>query len=216
MEPRSASPIQAKAGASGAGRPHPPAPSPARRGGAGSARDGTRRKAPRPLMGEGGWGGGVRGSARGWLRQKPPTPYGARGMGRGVSPGSAHPDPPAPPSFGGKGAGGLGPPLRLGLRYVRGLGPAALARLDAERACGPYRSLADFCRRAGVPRAPIENLIAIGAFDSFGLARRELLWQLGLVYRPQGSRPHCPCLPSRTWSLCRCSRRRRSYWPTTL
>jgi error-prone DNA polymerase len=80
----------------------------------------------------------------------------------------------------------------LGLRYVRGLGPAALARLDAERACGPYRSLADFCRRAGVPRAPIENLIAIGAFDSFGLARRELLWQLGLVYRPPGPQAALP------------------------
>jgi len=82
--------------------------------------------------------------------------------------------------------------LRLGLRYVRGLGPAALARLDAERACGPYRSLADFCRRAGVPRAPIENLIAIGACDSFGLARRELLWQLGLVYRPPGPQAALP------------------------
>jgi error-prone DNA polymerase len=67
---------------------------------------------------------------------------------------------------------------------VRGLGPAALARLDAERACGPYRSLADFCRRTGLQRAAIENLIAIGAFDRFGLARRELLWQLGLIYRP--------------------------------
>jgi error-prone DNA polymerase len=75
---------------------------------------------------------------------------------------------------------------------VRGLGPAALARLDAERACGPYRSLADFCRRAGVPRAPIENLIAIGAFDSFGLARRELLWQLGLIYRPPGLQAALP------------------------
>jgi error-prone DNA polymerase len=84
------------------------------------------------------------------------------------------------------------PALRLGLRYVRGLGPTALARLDAERACGPYRSLADFCRRAGVPRAPIENLVAIGAFDSFGLARRELLWQLGLIYRPPSAQAALP------------------------
>src|SRR5262249_37619388 len=74
--------------------------------------------------------------------------------------------------------------IRLGLRYVKGLGPAALAQLDAERACGPYRSLADFCRRGGLPRAAIENLIVVGAFDGLGLARRELLWQLGLLYRP--------------------------------
>jgi error-prone DNA polymerase len=43
-----------------------------------------------------------------------------------------------------------------------------------------------------VPRAPIENLIAIGAFDSFGLARRELLWQLGLLYRPPGLQAALP------------------------
>jgi len=82
--------------------------------------------------------------------------------------------------------------IRLGLRYVRGIGPAALARLDAERAAGPYRSLADFCRRSGLGRAPIENLIAIGAFDGFGLARRELLWQLGLLYRPPGPQAALP------------------------
>src|SRR5262249_27147697 len=68
--------------------------------------------------------------------------------------------PPFPHGEGGR--GGLG--IRLGLRYVKGLGPAAQARLDAERACGPYRSLADFCRRGGLPRAAIENLIVVGAF----------------------------------------------------
>jgi error-prone DNA polymerase len=78
------------------------------------------------------------------------------------------------------------------LRYVRGIGPATLARLDAERACGPYRSLADFCRRSGLARAPIENLIAIGAFDSFGLPRRALLWQLGLLYRPPSAQAALP------------------------
>jgi error-prone DNA polymerase len=30
----------------------------------------------------------------------------------------------------------------------------------------------------------IENLVQVGAFDAFGLNRRELLWQLGLLYRP--------------------------------
>jgi error-prone DNA polymerase len=82
--------------------------------------------------------------------------------------------------------------IRLGLRYVKGLGPAAAGRLDAERACGPYRSLADFCRRGGLPRAAIENLIVVGAFDSLGLARRELLWQLGLLYRPPGPQAALP------------------------
>jgi error-prone DNA polymerase len=37
-----------------------------------------------------------------------------------------------------------------------------------------------------VKREVIENLIACGAFDCFGLERRELIWQLGLVYRSEG------------------------------
>jgi error-prone DNA polymerase len=35
-----------------------------------------------------------------------------------------------------------------------------------------------------VPEQAIENLVQTGAFDAFGLNRRELLWQLGLLYRP--------------------------------
>ena len=75
---------------------------------------------------------------------------------------------------------------------MRGLGPAALERLEAERASGPYRSLADFCRRARLPRAASENLILIGAMDSFGLTRRALLWQLGLLYRPPSKQAALP------------------------
>jgi error-prone DNA polymerase len=51
---------------------------------------------------------------------------------------------------------------------------------------GEYRSLFDFLERTSLKREGIENLIACGAFDRFGLERRELLWQLGLVYRPEG------------------------------
>jgi error-prone DNA polymerase len=38
--------------------------------------------------------------------------------------------------------------------------------------------------RPQVRQEGIENLIQTGAFDAFGLNRRELLWQLGLMYRP--------------------------------
>ncbi|HLZ71622.1 MAG TPA: error-prone DNA polymerase [Dehalococcoidia bacterium] len=75
--------------------------------------------------------------------------------------------------------------LRLGFRYVEGLGETQRERLDAARLAGEYRSLGDFCRRTGLAREAVENLIAIGAFDAFGLERRELLWQLGLIYRPE-------------------------------
>jgi DNA polymerase III alpha subunit len=53
--------------------------------------------------------------------------------------------------------------------------------LPAE-ATRPYTSIHDFCRRTGLRREAVENLIAVGAFDSFGLNRRELIWRLGLVY----------------------------------
>ena len=73
--------------------------------------------------------------------------------------------------------------VRLGYRYVRDIGDQALAVLEQERNRGPYLSLADFCRRTRLSRAAVENLIAIGAFDSFGLSRRRLLWDLPAALR---------------------------------
>ncbi len=73
--------------------------------------------------------------------------------------------------------------IRIGLAYIKSLGGDAARRIVLERADnGPYLSLADFIRRC--PQSPdaIENLIAVGAFDRFGLGRREALWQVGLVH----------------------------------
>ena len=61
------------------------------------------------------------------------------------------------------------------------LGGDAARRIVLEReANGPYRSLADFMRRCPIGSRAIENLIVVGAFDRFGLGRREALWQVGL------------------------------------
>jgi error-prone DNA polymerase len=81
--------------------------------------------------------------------------------------------------------------VRIGLRYVRGLSLEKGAReIEEERGrAGDFRSLFDFIERTRLKREPIENLIACGAFDCFGLERRELLWLLGLVYRPRGRAP---------------------------
>lgn len=70
--------------------------------------------------------------------------------------------------------------FRLGLSGVREVSCAAAERVVAARAGVPFRSLFDFVQRTGLHRAGIENLILAGAFDDFGLERRELLWQLGL------------------------------------
>ncbi len=82
--------------------------------------------------------------------------------------------------------------VRLGFQYVEGLGEVSLRRLDQERERGPYRSLGEFWRRTGLDRRALENLIAIGAFDSLGLPRRRLLWELGAQSRPSAQRPPLP------------------------
>ncbi len=77
--------------------------------------------------------------------------------------------------------------VRIALRYVRGLSEQTAREIEEERRReGPFRSLFDFLERTRLKREATENLIACGCFDSFGLERRELLWQLGLVYRPEG------------------------------
>ena len=68
--------------------------------------------------------------------------------------------------------------VRLGLHLVKGIGEEQEARLDAELARGPYTSLADVVERTGLAEEVVERLIRVGALDSLGRPRRELLWQL--------------------------------------
>jgi error-prone DNA polymerase len=80
--------------------------------------------------------------------------------------------------------------VRLGLRYVHGLGEARRTEIVASRGERPFAGLPDFCRRTRLPRALVENLIRAGALDglaqSAGQTRRDLLWQLGGLVYPQG------------------------------
>jgi error-prone DNA polymerase len=72
--------------------------------------------------------------------------------------------------------------LLLGFETVKGIGTDLARAIVAERdAHGPYRSLPDLLRRTGMPRNAAEHLITVGALAEFGLGRRELLWQLGLL-----------------------------------
>ena len=86
--------------------------------------------------------------------------------------------------------------IRLGLRYVHGLGEAFLERIAERRGEGPYRDLRDFCWRTRLPRPVVENLIRAGALDSFGQRRRDLLWALGgLEYQQEGLDIEVPLEP---------------------
>ncbi len=70
--------------------------------------------------------------------------------------------------------------VRLGLADVSSIGKAVAERIVAEReARGPYRDMADVSRRAGLDATQLEALAAAGAFDAFGLERREALWLAG-------------------------------------
>ena len=70
--------------------------------------------------------------------------------------------------------------VRLGLSSVREVGGELAERIAAG---GPYSSMEDLQRRVGLGLRPLEALAAAGAFDCFGLSRREALWAAGAVHQ---------------------------------
>ncbi len=77
--------------------------------------------------------------------------------------------------------------IRLGLNYVNRLGEAHVERILAGREMRPFTTLADFCRRTRIPNSIVENLIAAGAMDGWGIPRRQLIWELGTLHDEQGT-----------------------------
>jgi len=76
--------------------------------------------------------------------------------------------------------------LRLGLRYVSGLREETGLRIEAARAEAPLESIADVASRAALRDDELQALAHVGAFASFGLTRREALWQAAAV-PPRGT-----------------------------
>jgi error-prone DNA polymerase len=86
--------------------------------------------------------------------------------------------------------------VRLGLRYVHGLGEAWTGRIVQRRENRPFEDLRDFCWRTRLPKTVVENLIRAGAMKGFERARRDLLWELGgLVYQEEGLDIEVPMEP---------------------
>src|SRR5947208_8686757 len=76
--------------------------------------------------------------------------------------------------------------VRIGIDYVNGIGEDEASAVVAEREPGgPFRSIRDLAQRTQLSDHALETLIVAGATDCFGLPRRQLLWQLGLVPRSQ-------------------------------
>ena len=68
------------------------------------------------------------------------------------------------------------------IRDSRGLSEQVAEVIVREReANGVYRSLFELLRRTGLSYKLAESLIRVGALSEFGLSRRELIWQLGLL-----------------------------------
>ncbi|HET7328648.1 MAG TPA: error-prone DNA polymerase [Nocardioidaceae bacterium] len=70
--------------------------------------------------------------------------------------------------------------VRLGLAQVTSIGEHLAERIVDERARGEaFTDMADLVRRVGLSTAQVEALATAGAFDTFGLSRRQALWAAG-------------------------------------
>ena len=75
--------------------------------------------------------------------------------------------------------------VRMGLRYVNGLGDADGRRLSSAAKERPFQDLEDVARRGGLRQDKLETLAEAGAFACFGLDRRGALWQVHGFATPQ-------------------------------
>ncbi|KPK17140.1 MAG: DNA polymerase [Myxococcales bacterium SG8_38] len=66
--------------------------------------------------------------------------------------------------------------VRMGLRYVKGLGVLERQRIEPGQA--PYPNLATFVRQTGLNKKALHALAEAGAFECFGLNRRDAIWQV--------------------------------------
>jgi len=85
--------------------------------------------------------------------------------------------------------------VRLGLDEVKGIGSEVAERIVAARAEAPYDDLRDLGRRADLTGAQLEALATAGAFDCWGIGRRQALWLAGEVEHTEhlpGSTPAVP------------------------
>ena len=78
-------------------------------------------------------------------------------------------------------AGGFA--VRMGLRYVKGLGERDWESIAAARRAAPFASVSDFVRRTTLDEGILGTLAEAGAFDGFNVARRRSLWDVRRLAR---------------------------------
>ncbi|MBO9522865.1 MAG: error-prone DNA polymerase [Nocardioidaceae bacterium] len=75
--------------------------------------------------------------------------------------------------------------VRLGLDEVRGIGTDVAERIVAARDERPFADMVDLSRRARLDSGQLEALATAGAFEAWGLGRREALWGAGFTEREE-------------------------------
>jgi error-prone DNA polymerase len=80
-------------------------------------------------------------------------------------------------------AGGFA--VRMGLRYVKGLGEREWQKIVQTRRMAPFASLQDFTRRTALDEGSLSALAEAGAFDAFHIDRRTALWDTRRLARAQ-------------------------------
>lgn len=69
--------------------------------------------------------------------------------------------------------------VRLGLDQVDGISTELAERITEQRVRRPFADIPDVARRCALTTTQMEALATSGAFDSFGLSRRQALWLAG-------------------------------------
>jgi error-prone DNA polymerase len=76
--------------------------------------------------------------------------------------------------------------LRLGLRYVKGLKEETGQSIEQERRSRLFESIETLCHRVALTKPEVTTLAEIGALNSFGMKRRDALWQVEKAWRSAG------------------------------
>lgn len=79
--------------------------------------------------------------------------------------------------------------VRLGLRFVEGLGPTSQAALAVALQGGLFTSVEDVVSRSGLMPSDLKMLAKAGAFESLCPGRRQALWRVLSLLRPKRSMP---------------------------
>ena len=79
--------------------------------------------------------------------------------------------------------------VRLGLRFVDGLGPTSQAALQIALKEGLFTSVEDVVTRSGLSPSDLKMLAKAGAFETLCPGRRQALWRVLSLLRPKRSMP---------------------------